>query len=1083
MKQKYFPSTFIFFLLFTFSITYGQNSDKIWTAINKNSIVQNRVLPQESTPVTAAYFQLDRELLKSALQNVPERHSGMLSNIIIDFPDALGSTHPFRIMEYSLMEAELQAKYPDIRSYIGYSTTDATTVVYFSVSPLGLHAMTTSNPDGTEFINPYTKDGAYEVFSRSALPVAENNFECSVVETGLSRPFDVAIDFEAINNAGDGNRRTFKVAVGTSVEYTNFHGGTLASAMSAINVTMTRVNGIYDKELSIRMVLVAKNDLLVSTTDNSLFSNTGKISLITGIIDGIIGASNYDIGHTFTTGSGGSAYLSSACTESKGGGTTGLPSPIGDPFSIDFVSHEMGHQFGATHTFNGTTGNCSGNHRSSITAYEPGSGSTIMSYAGICSPQNIQNNSDDYFHQASLQQIWNNITQGNSTCGVLTVTGNTAPTADAGASYSIPISTPYRLTGTSSDVDGTDTHTYTWEQFDLGPAGLPTTTTEFGPMVRSVRGSTDPVRYIPNLPDVLDNGGALDPWEKLASIERVLNFALTVRDNDPRGGQTAADDMTVTTIAEGGPFLVTSQSSNVTWEVGANKTVTWDVANTTAAPINTATVNIKLSIDGGVTFPFILAAQVPNDGSHEVVVPAGTITEKARIMVEGVDNIFYNVNTSEFKIVVVDFLLNFSPTSLTVVHPDQAVFDFVYNTYGGFNQSTTFSATNLPSGATASFNPASATADGTKVTMTIKTNGVASGSYDIAATGVSGGITNSSTVHLTIFNSTIAPVTLVSPADGMKGLYRDVTFTWGNDVNVETYLLEVATDGHFKTIVESQNLTTTSYTTNLDLGTHYYWRVTGSNRYATGPASSVFEFSTGIASCDYLFTAADTPIAISSKSSRTYTSTILVSEDLPVTDVKVKVNIPHTRVSDLRLVLISPEGTPVVLANRNGTEFDQNYTNTVFDQTASTSIVSGTSPYTGVFKPLEDLSTISGEMSAGTWSLQVTDDFVANGGSIETFGLELCLAKPLSIEEDSFEQFSIYPNPNHGDFIVKLQSSSQQAIYINVHDLRGRKILERRFENKGYFKENIRLDHASKGLYLIHISDGIKTVTKKIILD
>ncbi len=709
----------------------------------------------------------------------------------------------------------------------------------------------------------------------------------------------------------------------------------------------------------------------------------------------------------------------------------------------------------------------------------------MMSYAGICSPQNIQNNSDDYFHQASLRQIWANITTGNSTCAVLTGTGNTAPIANAGASYHIPISTPYKLTGSSNDFDGTSTHTYNWEQFDLGPAGTPTETNELGPMLRSFRATASPVRYIPRFQDVIANGGNSTVWEKLASVDRTFNFVLTVRDNDSRGGQTAVDEMTVNTIADAGPFKVTSQNSNITWEVGAHKTVTWDVANTNLAPINTSHVNIKMSIDGGVTFPYTLASNVPNNGAYEIVVPAGTVTTKARLMVESIGNIFYNVNSSNFKIINVDYLLNFSTTSATVCQPvDAVVYNFIYNTFGGYTQNTTFSASNLPTGTTAIFSPTSANANNTPVTMTLSGMGnTSSGDYEISAVGTSGTITNSSVVALSVFSSSIAGPTLVAPANGVTGLYSDVNFSWELDTDVENYLIQISTDSNFSTIVASQTLTTNSYATNLALETVYYWRVIGSNRCGTGAPSSVYSFTTGISTCEDAISATDTPITMAEMGSDIYNSFIEVAENLPVTDVNVKVNITHSWVRDIKLVLVSPAGTRVVLSNNQGADFAENYTNTVFDEEATNSIIGATAPFTGSFIPEENLSAIYGEMSAGNWRLEVTDLFDGNGGSLVEFTLELCLAKPLSVAEHNFEAFSIFPNPNNGDFTVKLQSTSGQPIKIDVYDLRGRKVFENNYPNTVNFRADIRLDAAPSGLYLISISDGLKTMTKKILVN
>lgn len=1063
---------------------YGQKSISPWTKTTKSSISQDRMVPQKSSPIVASYYQLDMEALSSSVRNAPKRDSGVSSKIFLDFPASDGSMETFRVMDYSVMHPELQAQFPEIRSYIGYGLENPATVVYFSVSPEGVHAMKISEENDTEFINPYTNDGIYEAFSRSSIPLVQRVFECGVVDDGLSNQLDLNVDITAARNANDGKRRTFRLAIGTSAEYTTFHGGTVASALAAINTTMTRVNGIYDRELSIRMTLVPNNNLLISTPDNKIFENDENIEASTGIINGLIGVSNYDIGHYFTGGLGGRAYLRSVCGDNKGAGVTGLSKPVGDPFDIDFVAHEMGHQFGATHTFNGTSGECREVNRSSITAYEPGSGSTIMGYAGICNPQNVQINSNDYFHQASLQQIWTNITTGLATCSVVTATGNRAPTANAGRSYNIPISTPYRLTGASTDPDGTATHTYTWEQYDLGPAGLPTETTEFGPMVRSFQGTSNPTRSIPRLEDVLANGGTSTTFEKLASVGRVLNFALTVRDNDQRGGQTAVDNMSATTIETAGPFRVTSQSSNVTWEIGAYKTITWDVANTQLAPVNASNVNIRLSVDGGASFPILLAANVPNNGSHTVSVPTGTLTSKARLMVEAVGNIFYNVNTADFKIISVKNLLNFSKPSLTVCQPDEAVFNFVYNTYQGFNQKTTFSATNLPAGATAIFSPISATADGTKGTMTIKGIGnVVPGAYEITATGTAGSVSTSTIVSLDVFKNKLAPTTLVSPANGTAGLSPKVLLTWEGAGNTQTYLVEVSTSPDFSDIVATATTETTSYTASLEEATVYYWRVKGSNPCATAPVSSVNSFSTYEYTCTS-YTATDTPIVITEDGAKkVYNSIIPVTDNFEISDVNVTVNIIHSWVRDLKLMLISPDGTKITLSDINGDFEDENYTNTVFDQEASTSIVNGTAPFTGTFIPEGDLSTLYGKMSLGNWTLQVLDYESGDGGSIESFALELCFTRALSVDAISFEGFKMFPNPNSGEFTITLQTQSQEDIIIDIYDIRGRKVFENRFDGAPNFREVIRMDNAQSGLYLVKISDGLRTVTKRVVVN
>src|SRR5690606_10797064 len=275
---------------------FGQQGHSPWTQITKNSVAQERVLPQESLPVKATYYHLDINALNSVLQKVPVQTPSK-SDVFLDFPNSDGTMEAYNIKEYSVMAPELQAKFPQIRSYVGYSLKNASTVIYFSVSPDGLHSMKLSSDRGTEFVNPYATDSSYKAFSRQDIPTTQNLFECGFIEDPLfnRNSWDLG---NAVQNANDGVRRTYRLAVGTSVEYTNFHGGTVASALAAINTTMTRVNGIYDRELSIRMTLVANNDLLISTTGNSIFPNSESLSTLTGTINGLIGVQNYDLGHT-----------------------------------------------------------------------------------------------------------------------------------------------------------------------------------------------------------------------------------------------------------------------------------------------------------------------------------------------------------------------------------------------------------------------------------------------------------------------------------------------------------------------------------------------------------------------------------------------------------------------------------------------------------------------------------------------------------------------------------------------------------------------------------------------------------------
>lgn len=674
MKRNYLIKIATIVIVFLSLSATSQNSNELWTSVNEIKAKQYDPVFRKIELKTEKFFQLNIEELKSTLQNVGDREN--TGNTIISFPNSEGKLNRFKVFEASMMESELQAQYPNMRTYAGQGVDNPTEIIRFSITPKGFHAMFLGTSNGTQFIDPFSKEGnIYTVYARKNLEARNFDFECGVIEDPL-----LDIDYEETSylarDANDGMLRNYRLAVACTGEYAAYHGGTTAGAMAAIVVTINRVNGVYERDLSVTMTLVANNNSIVFTnasTDPFNNNSTGTlISQSQSVINSTIGSSNYDVGHTFSTGAGGLAGLGVTCINSqKASGVTGIAQPEGDSYDIDYVAHELGHQFGGPHTFNGTVGSCSGGNRSASNAYEPGSGSTIMAYAGICGSDNIQIGSDAYFHQNSIDRMWSHITSTGSCPVNRTATGNNEPVANAGANYTIPQGTPYKLDGSSStDVDGMATLTYTWEQYDLGSAGLPTETSVSGPLVRSFEGTSNPVRYVPRLSDIVNNGGTSTTWEKLAMVNRNINFRLTVRDNEATGGQTDSDLMTATVTAAAGPFTVTSQNvGSQTWDVGTTETVTWDVAGTTGNGVNEANVNILLSTDGGVTFDTELALNVPNDGSHDIIVP-DVSSSSCRIMVEAANGIFFNVNTEDILIGVTITCTPYSTGPISVAIPD-----------------------------------------------------------------------------------------------------------------------------------------------------------------------------------------------------------------------------------------------------------------------------------------------------------------------------------------------------------------------------------------------------------------------------
>ncbi|PKW28698.1 reprolysin-like metallopeptidase [Flavobacterium lindanitolerans] len=674
-----------------FSAGYSQ-SLPIWTKTTAEKLSVLEKADRSSMPQKFQIFHLDFSGLKSQLQMAPSREAGEVSNVIIAFPNAEGKLENYRIYESSVMAPELAKAHPEIQSYIGQGIDDPTARIHLTTTIFGLHTMTLSGR-GTFYIDPYTKDVKnYIVYDKSDLTTSRN-FECKVQENTVE-----SMDVPLPPPASDGRFRTYRLAMACTVEYATFHvnaavtAGTLsptatlaqkkAAVLAAMNVTVARVNSVYERDMSLRMQLVANNESVIFV-DADNFTNDDAEALIDEsqvVIDNAIGNTNYDIGHTVSTGGGGLAQSPAVCISSgKAKGITGSDAPVGDPYDIDYVAHEMGHQFGAAHTFN----NSCGNNRQTGSAVEPGSGSTIMGYAGICSP-NVQNGSDAYFHAVSIAQMVSHITGNFGNCVPGVANGNTPPTVPALTSYTIPAGTPFVLRGSATDVNG-DALTYCWEQTNSGVnTNLPSaTSTTSNPNFRSVAPSSSPNRYFPSLANIVSGGTS--PWEVIPTVARTLNFALTVRDNrSPNGGQTTRQNMTVTTSTAAGPFTVTSQNTDgITWTQGQTQTVTWNVANTTAAPFNTANVNILLSTDGGLTYPTVLVANTPNDGSQTITVP-NTAAPFCRIMVESVGNIFYAINSKTFAIgYTVTNTCNTYTTNTAFAIPDN-------------NQNFTVRATSIP---------------------------------------------------------------------------------------------------------------------------------------------------------------------------------------------------------------------------------------------------------------------------------------------------------------------------------------------------------------------------------------------------
>ena len=891
-----------FLLVFILSVGFSYGQSKLWTKVSEEKLGGLVKMERASVPSVYQIMHLDLNAFKQSLVGAPIDTESTLSNTIVNFPNSKGELSRFRVYEAPIMEKGLADRYPNIKSYAAVGIDDPSVKLRFSVTLFGLHVMSTSGNEGTYYIDTYTKDlNNYIVYSRKDL-YAVRTFACHFQDNHeeIAEQNRSAVENQIL--ATDGIFRQYRLAMACTIEYAAFHvaaagltGGSVAArkaaVLAAMNVTMTRVNGIYERDMSLRMNLVANNDVIIFVDADS-FSNDNASNLINesqSVINTAIGSANYDIGHTVSTGGGGLAGLGVVCNASnKARGITGSPSPVGDPYDIDYVAHEMGHQFGGPHTFSSNDDpagfNCNAGNVSGANAVEPGSGSTIMAYAGIC-VENVQSNSDAYFHAVSIASM-NAVMIGTGNCAPQAPNGNNPPVISALTNYTIPRGTAFVLTGNATDANAGASLTYCWEQTNAAAGtNFPTSTQTTGPVYRSLNPTTSNKRYLPNFQSVL-SGNLAPTWEVTPTIGRTLNFALTVRDNQtPTGGQTARANMTVTTVAAAGPFTVTSPAANASWNTNSSQTITWNVAGTTGNGINTANVNILLSTDNGVTFSTLLA-NTANDGTQVVTMPA-TPAVNCRILVEAVGNIFYAVS------------------------PNFSIGYTVTNVCNSYTMNTGFA---IPD--------------------------------------------------------------------------NNTTFT-----------------------VRAINVPTTSN----------------------------------------------------------------------ISDVNLAVNLTHTYVSDLQIILQGP-----MVTTTQSTIFSQSCTtndniNATFDDQGAGIVCAPT--ITGNVIPTTPLNVFNGLNPNGNWLVGIRDVGAADTGNVVSYTLTVCSqTATLSSESFGLENFTLYPNPNNGNFNIQFTSTSGNEIKVNVHDIRGREIYSKSYTNNGLFNENLQLNNVQSGVYLVTVEDGSIKETKKIVV-
>jgi subtilisin-like proprotein convertase family protein len=1023
---------------------------------------------------------------------------------IFEMPMPNGGSETFRIWETSCMEPALAAAYPMIKTYGGQSIEHPEVSITMDVSPWGFHAVAHFT-DETVYLDPFAHldTDHYIVYNKSDFKTKKQRACYTNDEEDANAPAGVPTERTIQNGninlltsplAPTGpTLRTYRLALAGTAEYSLFHSPapvqSKAQVLAAMVTSVNRVNTVYERDVAIHFNLIARNDTLIyfdaaadgyTNTSGSTMLNENQAKL-----NAIIGTANYDMGHVFSTASGGVAQLGCICGTSKARGTTGIDAPVGDPFDIDYVVHEMGHQFGCQHTFNGNQGSCGGTNRTATSAYEPGSGITIMAYAGICGTDDIDQHSIDIFNTHSFDQATVFAAGGGNSCAAITQSGNNTPIVSVGTgTFAIPKSTPFALTATGSDPDG-EAVTFCWEEYDLGGACAPNAAVGTSPTFKSYYPTTSPTRYFPQLSNIL--AGTTDIGNVLPSYGRTMNFRCTVRDNHPGCGGSTYALRSMTVDAASGPFVVTvPNTTGIVWPVGTTQDITWNVANSNVAPVNCANVRITLSTDGGLTYPTVIVASTPNNGSYSWASVINVTSTTCRVKVEAADNVFFDINDQNFTIMTVapDYTVNSTDTLKTACAPSSAAFVINSQAISGFSTPINYTITGIPIGSTPVWtgNPAT---PGSPATLTVNVGaGVAAGTYSINVRGNAGGVIHNKIVKLVVAATAPPAVTALNTpsANATVVMPTNTGFAWTAVATATSYIVEVANDAAFNDIVTTKTSTTTSATISLPLsmGTDYFWRVKSVN--VCGTTTSVGQtFKTGYSAC--LFAASSAAVSIPIATAGTVTSTINVPDSYLVQDLNItNLTITHTYINDLSFRVTGPTGASATLMPRICAS-ENNFSNLTFDD-ASTVLynAAGCPPTAGsVLKPQQPLSVFNGTQVNGAWKLAVTDASAGDGGSITRWTVQFCVlsATPIATEDiqGNSNRIAIYPNPTSDILNIQLEETIKNPV-LNIFNLQGQLIQTQ----IGNVNNTINTEMWAAGMYILQVKTAEGILSKKFIV-
>ena len=956
-------------------------------------------------PFDFQVYNLDAASLTNALINAPERFAHISSEVIISLPQANGTIANFQVYKSSVFSEDLAKKYPTLSSFHLQNIDNQKITARLNITSKGLYALISHPQNGLTYLEPYsqTNEDYYIVYQAKNLGTTEQHaeFSCNVTQ---NLEEDV-LNKSAQNVTPDCLLRKYRLCVSATGEYTQWHGGTVEDAMEKIMILTANTNLVFEQQTGITFELVDNNDLMVFTNPtNDPFTNDNKFLLLTEnqtATDNIIGFENYDLGIIVAIVGGGVAQLKSVCNNNKAQSSAGSTwSPEGYPLEATFM-HEIGHQFGATHSFN----NSCNNNRVSSTAFETGSGSTLMSYAGACAPS-VTYPRDFYFHTGNLNQMLTFVQFDLlNNCGEIIPLGNIPPTAFAGADRSLPVGIPFELTGTSTNSDDSP-QKFNWEQIDTQIANAPPTSNSgSGPAFRSFPPKDTPVRTFPNIDCLLNPAASNCEWEVLPSVTRNMTFTFTAYDATEGAGCWASDNMSLIFVERMEDFAVEYPNGGENFTTNQSISVQWNKGGTDLSPVSCPLVDILLSTDGGHSFPMTLATGIPNIGSANLQLPNVTSND-CRIKIKGHTNYFFDLSDTNFTIATPgDFTLNpLMPLQAFCGDvPSTVSFEIEVTAVENFNSPISFPTSDNTGGTSISFTPSQVMPPAT-VTVQITNNWINPlTTFDISAS--SGDINHITTLSIQKSdNQPLAPQ-IISPVENALTTEFDVNFFWSFIQDAENYDIEISESGDFSNPIFTTNTTENSFIVNaLESLEIYYWRVRSNNTCGQGDWSETYAFRTKNRTCS-TYPAVNTPRDIISGNYTDAFARVDVLDDFIISKIKVKdLIVDHTHIGDLSGNLICPGGETIQLFYRPGLEDDEPYGCVHDDMVVSFSdnavltseeLRATCNPFpntaiTGEYQPAESLFSQIGHSSAGYWLVNVNDLSTEDGGVLTDVSLELC---------------------------------------------------------------------------------------------